>query len=31
MKRKFLDELPDNLVENLFKARRVSAEHMPIH
>ena len=31
LKRKFLDGLPDDLVENLFKARRVSAEHTPIH
>ncbi|KIM85631.1 hypothetical protein PILCRDRAFT_5303 [Piloderma croceum F 1598] len=27
MKRKFLEGLPDDLVENLFKSRRVSAEH----
>jgi hypothetical protein len=31
MKRKFLNGLPDDLVENLFKARCVSAEHTPIH
>ena len=31
MKRIFLDGLPNDLVENLFKARRVSAEHTPIH
>jgi hypothetical protein len=27
MKRKFLEGLPDDLVENLLKSRRVSAEH----
>jgi hypothetical protein len=31
MKRKFLDGLPDDLIKNVFKARRVSAEHTPIH
>src|SRR6202041_1121537 len=30
MKRKFLGGLPDDLVENLFKSRRVTAEHTPI-
>jgi hypothetical protein len=31
MKRKFLNGLSENLIKNLFKARCVSAEHMPIH
>ena len=30
MKRKFLDGLPEDLVENLLKARQVSAEHTSI-
>ena len=30
MKRKFLQGLPDDLVENLLKSRRVSAEHTSI-
>src|SRR3984957_3422270 len=30
MKRKFLGGLPDDLVENLFKSHRVTAEHTPI-
>ena len=30
MKRKFLDRLPEDLVENLLKARQVSAEHTSI-
>src|ERR1700719_2033408 len=30
MKRKFLGGLPDDLVENLLKSCRVSAEHTPI-
>ena len=30
MKRKFLNGLPEDLVENLLKARQVSAEHTSI-
>ena len=30
MKRKFLGGLPDDLIENLFKSRRVTAEHTSI-
>jgi len=30
IKRKFLEGLPDDIVRNLFKARRMSAEHTPL-
>jgi hypothetical protein len=30
MKRKFLEGLPDDIIGNLFKARCMSAEHMPL-